>query len=399
MPVVETEVQSQVIQLSTEAFNGFCEDVSGMFDVKVECLKEKVHTIKLQDLKSHFDEIVAINTISAAGATSGKFFFIFDQKGLFTLPGLISMTSEKTILQNIEKGDLKQAESMNEALAETGNLLVGSWDRIFRQDLIGHERLVQSASFIGTPWDDSEKSFGLAENQEIIFISYKMTIGSYPAFKCGVCFPKDFVNDENERTSDIEQIQQPSENPEKTEPQERQNIEHPLSDMVAGSAGKSISSSAKDIMQKNVIWISPDNTVEDAIAKMKEHDAGYLMVGSDDIIEGRMLEGIVSRSDIAGAVSPYLRSTFAKWRRPIDDATLQIRIKWIMSRPVRTVKLDTPVNIIMEQMSRYGGRCLPVVDDKAAVVGLVTVFEIFNSLLTDNGISIIGKAGQPPLFV
>jgi CBS domain-containing protein len=132
---------------------------------------------------------------------------------------------------------------------------------------------------------------------------------------------------------------------------------------------------------------------------MKEHDVGYLMVGSNDTMEGKVLEGIVSRSDIAGAVSPYLRSAFAKWRRPIDDATLQIRIKWIMSKPVRTVKPDTPVAIIMENMSRYGGRCLPVVDEKTEVVGLVTVFEVFNSLLNDSGVSIIGKAGQPPLFI
>jgi hypothetical protein len=42
---------------------------------------------------------------------------------------------------------------------------------------------------------------------------------------------------------------------------------------------------------------------------------------------------------------------------------------------------------------------LPVTDENAQVVGLVTVFEVFNSLLDNNGVSIMGKAGQPPLFI
>ncbi|MHC4293091.1 MAG: CBS domain-containing protein, partial [Planctomycetota bacterium] len=188
-------------------------------------------------------------------------------------------------------------------------------------------------------------------------------------------------------------------NTEDAEIHKAQDVNQSLSDEKTNFSSETITGCAKDIMQKNVIWISPDDTVEAAIAKMKEHDAGYLMVGSDDVMKGTMLEGIVSRSDITGAVSPYLRSTFAKWRRPIDDATLQIRIKWIMSKPVRTVKLDTPLNIIMENMSRYGGRCLPVVDNQGKVVGIVTVFDIFNSLLTDSGISIFGQPGQAPLFV
>ena len=52
------------------------------------------------------------------------------------------------------------------------------------------------------------------------------------------------------------------------------------------------------------------------------------MIGADGV-----LEGLVSKSDLAGAASPYLRPEFAKWRWPLDDATLQIKVKWIMSRP------------------------------------------------------------------
>jgi CBS domain-containing protein len=53
----------------------------------------------------------------------------------------------------------------------------------------------------------------------------------------------------------------------------------------------------------------------------------------------------------------------------------------------------------MENMCRFGGRALPVVDEQGKVQGLVTVFDIFQTLLsTSEDISIVGKVAQgPPL--
>jgi len=93
------------------------------------------------------------------------------------------------------------------------------------------------------------------------------------------------------------------------------------------------------------------------------------------------LEGIVSKSDVRGALSPYLRSMFVKWRSPMDIATLQIKAKWAMNRPVRTVRPDATLAVVMQAMSEHGGRCMPVVDEKGKVLGLVTVFELFQALL------------------
>jgi len=88
---------------------------------------------------------------------------------------------------------------------------------------------------------------------------------------------------------------------------------------------------------------------------------------------------------------------FAKWRRPIDDATLQIRIKWIMTRPIQTIKPDISLTEILENMRQSGVRCLPVVDQQGKVVGSVTVFDIFAALLsTDSDTSTAGKTSQAP---
>lgn len=133
---------------------------------------------------------------------------------------------------------------------------------------------------------------------------------------------------------------------------------------------------AGDIMQNNVTWVSADDSLQQAFAKMQQTDAGYIMVGQNE-----ELEGVVSKSDISKAMSPYLLPIFAKWRRPLDDATLNIRVKWIMSRPVCTVQPQTPLATVMEYMDRFRGRCLPVTDKEGDVLGLVTVFDIFRTLL------------------
>ncbi|MBW8038796.1 MAG: CBS domain-containing protein [Planctomycetes bacterium] len=152
---------------------------------------------------------------------------------------------------------------------------------------------------------------------------------------------------------------------------------------------------AKDIMQKDVVWGNPDESVQQALTKMQQADSGYMIAGTDGVIEG-----IVSKSDITGAISPYLRPLFAKWRRPLDDATLQIKIKWIMARPVRTIKPGTSLEAIMESMSQLGGRCMPVVDQQSKVQGLVTVFDIFKALLQyTSNVSTTGKTNQAPPLV
>jgi len=101
-----------------------------------------------------------------------------------------------------------------------------------------------------------------------------------------------------------------------------------------------------------------------------------VMIGRD-----KTLQGIVSKSDLTAALSPYLRPEFAKWHKPSDDASLKIRLKWIMSSPVNTINPETTLTEIMQKMCQSGRRALPVVDQQGKVQGLVTVFDIFQGLL------------------
>ncbi|UCC22583.1 MAG: CBS domain-containing protein, partial [Planctomycetota bacterium] len=139
---------------------------------------------------------------------------------------------------------------------------------------------------------------------------------------------------------------------------------------------------AKDIMHKDILWARPDDSVEQTLAKMQDPDIGYALVGT-----GGALEGVVSKSDLTGAISPYLRPAFAKWRRPLDDATLQIKIKWIMNRTVQTVTPDMTLTEITRNILHLADQQpLVVTDRQGKVRGLITLFDITNAMLDDGSV-------------
>ncbi len=514
-----TDVQSRTIDLSAEAFDAFCHDISGMFDVTMECDQQENTVETVKSLTERFKKLIAVNSVKAEGALDGTFQLIFDQEGLFILSGIIVMLPKTNILQNIKRGTITDMDGMTDAVKEVGNMLVGSWDKVFREGLEKHGHFVQTDTFIGNPWDNPKRKIGLVKDEEYLFIPCRMTVGPYPAFNCGVIFPeavfdktaaedkiraevlaklqaeteeKDKAEAEAKAKAEAEEkpkkeaeikaaieaeerakieaeikakaeadmeakaqadkkaeteaetdtkdddadtaasedalepqqaeTPEPADNTEQaedTEPAENtepaEDTEHledtdqaagavseTIQKMVQSPAGLpgessaiSLATCAKDIMQKEVLWGNADDSVQHALTKMQQADAGYMMVGTDGL-----LEGIVSKSDIAATLSVYLKPMFAKWRRPIDDATLQIKIKWMMTRPVYTIKPDTSLAAIMENMRQSGTRCLPVVDPQGKVAGMVTVFDIFKAILnTDSDTSTTGKTPQAPSLV
>ncbi|OHB63738.1 MAG: hypothetical protein A2168_05175 [Planctomycetes bacterium RBG_13_50_24] len=425
MATSQIEVESRVTELATQAFKAFCDDISGMFGVDMECEQQAVAAETVAGLQKRFNKLVAVNIVDSEDLLGGTFRFIFDQEGLFTLGGIIVMLPEERIMSNRQNVSTELAESMVDAVGEVGNLLVGSWNRVFsegdsRTAPTGHNHFSHRLpAFVGRPWDKSEETIGLAGDEEVYFIPYEMTVDSCPAFNCGVIFPKtifgessDFVPEQTtivgqatqEETQENNQDMQPAtEKTDSEESNEEPNIESATggisetiqkmaqsSAVLPGESGRSTVAKdaafsgtgdlfkirANDIMQNKVTWASPDDSLQQALAKMQQTDAGYIMIGQNGV-----LEGIVSHSDITKAMSPYLQPIFAKWRRPLDDATLKIRIKWIMSRPVRTIKPETSLAASMEYMSQFRRRCLPVTDEAGNVHGLVTAFDIFKALL------------------
>jgi len=77
-----------------------------------------------------------------------------------------------------------------------------------------------------------------------------------------------------------------------------------------------------------------------------------------------------------------------------------VKVKWIMSRPVRTIRPDTTLAATIESMRRCGGRCLPVVDAQGTVQGIVSVFDILLRILeVENNGSWQGRPPQAPALL
>ncbi|MHC4791677.1 MAG: hypothetical protein ACYS8Y_09625, partial [Planctomycetota bacterium] len=190
MALTQTEIQTQVIELSTEALKTFCNDISGMFGVSAECKQQQIVTETVKGLEKRFEKLAAVNTVKAEGTLDGIFKLLTDREGLFVLTGVITMMPEKKISEKVKHGSPKDAEDMSDAVEEVGNLMVDSWDKIFHGELNGHECFAQIDTFIGNPWDKPKKKIDLADDEEFVFVPYEITVGPYKAFNCGVIFSK-----------------------------------------------------------------------------------------------------------------------------------------------------------------------------------------------------------------
>lgn len=518
MATAVTDIVTRIAELSDSAFQAFCDDIAGMFGVDMQCKRRQTQTMPVRSLRDHFKKLTAVHLSKADGALNGTFHLVFDQGGLFVLSGVIVMLPESRILEEAKRGSMEDATSLQDAAREVGNLLVGSWDRVFREDCPGHQHFVKTSTFIGKPWEKPEQ-IELQANADVVAVLYEMSIDPYPGFTCAAVFPSTLLDRFGTAEPPLEEkkLEAPAQPNEAAKPASTQppaplkspapaagdkTAEQPAEVSAAAQAtapakvpeaaagpqappeepvGEAVQKApapqaaeagvkstrdpvspppqtansdkgvippggrdpsinagmlpselataengcaprgpdfsfldaayiqshaqsglaefltlpASEIMEKEVVWVGPEETVQDVIAKMQQHNAGYVLVGANGVIEG-----LVSGSNILGAVSLYLRPMFAKWRRPQDDATLGVKVKWIMSRPVRTVRPDATVAAMIEGMRRGGGRCLPVVDAKGAVQGMVTVFDILLRILeSDKNVSWQGKPPQAPALL
>jgi CBS domain-containing protein len=412
MATPQSNNQIQLTELSTNAFEAFCHDVSEMFGVETKARVSSASGKMTDELQKRFEKLSAAIRIHAEGVLNGDFHMFIDRQGLFTLAGTITLLPEQEILDFRENGSETDAEELYDAVGETGNLFVDSWDRIFREGLEGHIRFTKTHTFIGNPWDESEKNEILSEDEAVLFLPCEITVSSFPAFQCGVLFsdtvcrhlsdtaaesvPEEDVEPEEAEASETseqitngEQLTEDTDSPSDVPagPDHRQTaggaVSRTIQKMVQSlpiipqeHAQTLLAIQAKDIMNKEILWGRPEDSVQEAREKMQQTGAACMMVGRPD-----SLQGIVSWLNIAEAVSIYLQPAFSKWRRLADDATLQIRLKAIMSRPVHTINLHTTLSEIIDDMCENRCRCLPVVNEDGQVEGFVSAFDIFRLLM------------------
>jgi CBS domain-containing protein len=117
--------------------------------------------------------------------------------------------------------------------------------------------------------------------------------------------------------------------------------------------------SAKEIMHHQKWILSPQETVAIAAEKMKEHNAGVIVVAEDD-----KLMGILTDRDI-------VIRCLAVGRDPKST-----RVEKIMSSPVIHCMEDDPIENITKKMSNAQVHRLPVMDRHMKLCGLISLNNI-----------------------
>ena len=120
-----------------------------------------------------------------------------------------------------------------------------------------------------------------------------------------------------------------------------------------------------DSKGRNIISISADASVLDAVKIMADKAVGSLLV-----MQGDALQGIVTERD-------YARKVIIKGRS--SETT---RVGEIMTSEVCTASMQDTVNNCMTVMSDRKIRHLPVVDD-GAVVGMISIGDLVQAIISD----------------
>ncbi len=115
----------------------------------------------------------------------------------------------------------------------------------------------------------------------------------------------------------------------------------------------------KEVMKRNVITASPDETVLEAVKKMKKEDVGSVIVVKDN-----KPIGIMTREDVTIKVAAE------------NKLASDVLVKEIMNQPLVTCSEEEDIMNVAMIMNKYGYERLPVVDEKNNLKGIISVREI-----------------------
>lgn len=124
-------------------------------------------------------------------------------------------------------------------------------------------------------------------------------------------------------------------------------------------------------MSQQLITVSPKETISLALELMKIHKIHRLPVVIEGVLVGLITEGMISRYMPSNATSlDIFELNFLLSKTKVDD---------IMLTRVITVTLDTLLEKAADLMVTKDIGCLPVVDERKRVLGMLTTNDVLNS--------------------
>lgn len=117
-----------------------------------------------------------------------------------------------------------------------------------------------------------------------------------------------------------------------------------------------------DVMTKDVVVCTPQDTVMEVAQLMKKEDIGPVLVV--DSHDSRTLVGIVTDRDIVIKVIAE------------GEDTRNTRVNDVMSKKLVTCRADDDVDVAMQAMAQYQLRRIPVVGDNMRLQGIISQADV-----------------------
>lgn len=131
-----------------------------------------------------------------------------------------------------------------------------------------------------------------------------------------------------------------------------------------------------EIMSKNIIYASDDNTIEEVASLMKTYDIGFLPVKDKDNYIGV----ITDRDLIIRAIS--------------NDTLIKDKIKNFITKDIISIDSECDINEALELMSEYQIRRL-MIKHENKYVGILSLSDILSSDLDNKILIFIARIFMP----
>jgi len=148
---------------------------------------------------------------------------------------------------------------------------------------------------------------------------------------------------------------------------------------------------AKDIMEPVIDVLSPDDTLKEAVNRMRVARRGESKVGVKGMIvvdKGGNLIGMVSIKDILKTIIPFYMSYSElgefTWDGMLEEMARKVADKEVqefMTKDVITIEEDSPLMECADIMVKNNLQRIPVVDKDRKVVGIVYVRDLYYALV------------------
>lgn len=181
-----------MVAFSDAAIGEFCSGYGCMFDKDITWSQVAADNVSAEQLKKNYDGIIAVNSVDCFGPIEGRFHILFDKRALFTLAGVTVMMPPARVKENCVRGNEEDASYVADAIGEVGNILVGSFQRVFIEGVpedagFGNDgritlKLPVSVGRVEIDLDDSAETFRA--------VTYELGVPGFDPFQIQVVFPQ-----------------------------------------------------------------------------------------------------------------------------------------------------------------------------------------------------------------